>query len=71
VLRNDDRLAEIREVYHDEHTGAEERTELARECLALQEHLLSTVKTKQAALEEFRADVEARVAKVRAVIDAK
>lgn len=71
VLRNDDRLAEIREVYHDERTGVEQRAELARECLALQEHLLSTVKAKQAALEEFRADVEARVAKVRAVIDAK
>ena len=25
VLRNDDRLAEIKAVYHDEHTGAEER----------------------------------------------
>jgi DNA-binding transcriptional MerR regulator len=71
VLRNDDRLAEIREVYHDERTSAGQRAELARECLTLQEHLLSTVKAKQAALEEFLADVEARVAKVRAVIDAK
>jgi DNA-binding transcriptional MerR regulator len=69
VLRNDDRLAEIREVYHDEHTGAEERAELAREGLKLQEHLRDTVKAKQAALDEFLADVEARVARVRAVIE--
>jgi MerR family transcriptional regulator, repressor of the yfmOP operon len=71
VLRNDDRMAEIREAYHDERTGVEQRAELARESLALQEHLRDTVKAKQAALEEFLADVEARVARVRAVIDAK
>ena len=71
VLRNDDRLAEIREAYHDERTGVDERAELAREYLALQEHLRDTVKAKQAALDEFLADVEARIAKVRAVIGTK
>jgi len=64
-------MAEIREAYHDERTGAEERAELARECLALQEHLRDTVRAKQAALDEFLADVEARVARVRAVINTK
>jgi DNA-binding transcriptional MerR regulator len=69
VLRNDDRIAEIREVYHDERTGVEERVKLARECLVLQEHLRDTVKAKQAALDEFLADVEARVSRARAVIE--
>ena len=50
VLRNDDRLAEIKAVYHDEHTGAEERSGLARECLVLLEQLRGTVETKRAAL---------------------
>jgi DNA-binding transcriptional MerR regulator len=71
VLRNDDRMAEIREAYHDERTGVEHRAELARECLALQQHLRDTVRAKQAALDEFLADVEARIARVRAVIDTK
>jgi DNA-binding transcriptional MerR regulator len=69
LLRNDDRLAEIREAYRDERTGVEQRAELARECLALQEHLRDTVKAKQAALDEFLADVEARIARAHVVID--
>ncbi len=68
VLRNDDRLAEIRAVYRDEHTGAEERAELARECLVLLEQLRHTVDAKRAALDSFLGDLEARVARVRAVL---
>jgi DNA-binding transcriptional MerR regulator len=71
VLRNDDRMAEIRQAYHDERTGDDERAELSREGLALQEHLRDTVKAKQAALAEFLADVEARVARIRSVLEAK
>jgi MerR family transcriptional regulator, repressor of the yfmOP operon len=70
VLRNDDRMAEIRQAYHDERTGDDERAELSREGLALQEHLRDTVSAKQAALTEFLADVEARIGRIRSVIDA-
>jgi len=68
VLRNDDRLAQIKAAYYDERTGAEERAALARECLELLEQLRNTVETKRAALDTFQADVDARLARVRAVL---
>ena len=68
VLRNDDRIAEIREVYHDERTGAEQRAELARESLVLQEQLRATVEQKREALDRFLADVDARIERIRAVL---
>jgi MerR family transcriptional regulator, repressor of the yfmOP operon len=68
VLRNDDRLAEIKAMYHDEHTGAEERSGLACECLVLLEQLRGTVETKRAALDTFLIDLDARIARVRAVL---
>ena len=39
VLRNEDRIAQIRLTYHDERTSEDERRRLIRECLALQEDL--------------------------------
>ena len=39
VLRNEDRMAEIRLAYHDERTSDDERLGLLRECLTLQEGL--------------------------------
>jgi MerR family transcriptional regulator, repressor of the yfmOP operon len=71
VLRNDDRLAEIKAAYHDEHTGAEERAVLVRECLILLEQLRVTVETKRAALDTFLTDVDARIARVQAAIPPK
>lgn len=68
VLANDDRLADIRQAYHDEATGAAERAELARECLALLEHLRLIVEAKQAALGKFLADIDERIARVRDVL---
>ena len=68
VLRNDDRISQIREAYHDERTGAEERTGLARECLVLQEHLRVIVEAKRAALDKFLADLDARIARNRDVL---
>jgi MerR family transcriptional regulator, repressor of the yfmOP operon len=68
VLHNDDRLAEIKAVYHDEHTDAEERAKLAGECLVLLEQLHTTVQGKRAALDSFLADLDARIARVRAVL---
>jgi DNA-binding transcriptional MerR regulator len=68
VLANDDRLADIRQAYHDEATGAAERAELARECLALLEHLRLIVEAKQAALGKFLADIDERIARVQDVL---
>jgi DNA-binding transcriptional MerR regulator len=68
VLANDDRLAEIRQAYHDEGTGAAERAELARECLALLEHLRVLVQAKQEDLSKFLADLDKRIARVRDVL---
>jgi MerR family transcriptional regulator, repressor of the yfmOP operon len=71
VLRNDDRLAEIKAVYHDEHTRVEERAHLAGECLVLLEQLRGTVETKRAALDSFLTDLDARIERVRAVASSK
>jgi DNA-binding transcriptional MerR regulator len=68
VLANDDRLAEIRQAYHDEATGAAERAELARECLALLDHLRVLVQAKQEDLSKFLADLDKRIARVRDVL---
>ena len=68
VLRSDDRMVEIRQAFHDERTGTEERADLCREYIALQENLRDTVKAKRGALDEFLADVEARITRARAVL---
>jgi MerR family transcriptional regulator, repressor of the yfmOP operon len=65
VLRNEDRMAEIRRTWHDERTSAEERRQLTRESLALQESLRATVEAKRAALDSFLADLDTRIAKTR------
>jgi hypothetical protein len=65
VLRNEDRMAQIRRTYHDERTSDDERRRLTRECLALQESLRSTVEAKRMALESFLADLDARIRRAR------
>jgi DNA-binding transcriptional MerR regulator len=60
VLRNEDRMAEIRLTYHDERTSDEERRRLIRECVDLQQDLRATVEAKRAALDGFLADLDAR-----------
>jgi MerR family transcriptional regulator, repressor of the yfmOP operon len=65
VLRNEDRMAQIRRTYHDERTSDEERRRLTHECLALQESLRGTVEAKRAALESFLADLDARIRRAR------
>ncbi len=65
VLRNEDRLAEIRLSYHDERTSDDQRRRLTRECLSLQESLRDTVEAKRAALEGFLSDLDARIRKCR------
>jgi MerR family transcriptional regulator, repressor of the yfmOP operon len=68
VLRNEDRLAEIKVAYHQESTGDDARKELLRESLALQRHLRATVEAKRAAIETFLADLDARIARTRSLL---
>jgi DNA-binding transcriptional MerR regulator len=65
VLRNEDRIAQIRQTWHDERTSDEERRHLTRECLALQQSLRDTVEAKRAALESLLADLDARIGRGR------
>jgi DNA-binding transcriptional MerR regulator len=65
VLRNEDRMAEIRRAYQDERTSDDERLRLTREGLILLESLRETVEAKRAALETFLADLEARIGRAR------
>jgi DNA-binding transcriptional MerR regulator len=65
VLRNEDRMAQIRLSYHDEHTSQDERRQLTREYLTLQESLRATVQAKRAALDVFLANLDARIQRAR------
>jgi DNA-binding transcriptional MerR regulator len=65
VLRNEDRMAQIRRAYRDERTSDDERLGLTRECLALLEGLRETVEAKRTALDSFLADLEARIGRAR------
>ncbi len=65
VLRNDDRVAEIKAVYHAAGTSDAERRELVRECLAIHEGLRTEVATKRAALEHFHEDLDQRIHRIR------
>jgi DNA-binding transcriptional MerR regulator len=65
VLRNEDRMAQIRLTYHDEHTSEDERRQLTREYITLQEGLRATVEAKRAALDAFLADLDARINRAR------
>ena len=65
VLRNEDRMAQIRRAYQDERTSDDERLRLTREGLILLESLRETVEAKRAALETFLADLEARIERAR------
>jgi len=69
VLRSDDRMAEIRQVYTDRGTGAAERRRLALEGLTLQENLRTVVEGKRTSLEAFLADVDARIRRIRELLD--
>jgi MerR family transcriptional regulator, repressor of the yfmOP operon len=68
VLRNEDRMAEIRRAYKDERTSDEERRRLSQECLNLLEGLRGTVEAKRSALESFLSDLDSRIARVRDVL---
>ena len=65
VLRNEDRLAEIRLTYRDERTSDAERRALLRECLALQQDLRGTVQAKRDALTGFLTNLDGRISKAQ------
>jgi DNA-binding transcriptional MerR regulator len=69
VLRNEDRLAQIRRAFKDERTSDEERHRLSGECLALLEGLRETVEAKRAALESFLDDLDSRIGRARDTAD--
>jgi MerR family transcriptional regulator, repressor of the yfmOP operon len=69
VLRNEDRSAELKAVFLDEKTSAEERRAIATESLSMVLELRATVEGKQVALTAFLEDLDARLARIRAVLD--
>jgi DNA-binding transcriptional MerR regulator/AcrR family transcriptional regulator len=69
VLRNEDRLAQIRVAWHHERTSDAERRELATECLQLQQELRVTVQAKRRGIDDFLADLDARTARTRDLLD--
>jgi MerR family transcriptional regulator, repressor of the yfmOP operon len=69
VLRNEDRLAEIREACSREHTTAADRRGLAAESLRLQEELRATVQAKRQAIDGFLADLDARISRTRDLLN--
>jgi DNA-binding transcriptional MerR regulator len=69
VLRNDDRIAQIREIYRDKRTGVAERRRLARESLAIQEGMRAMVESRRAALDAFLADLDAHIERIRDLLN--
>jgi DNA-binding transcriptional MerR regulator len=69
VLRHEDRIAQIKRVYHDEYTSDEERRALVAESLGLHRDLRATVEAKRLAIEGFLADLDARIARASEFLD--
>lgn len=69
VLHNEDRSAEIRTAYYDRRTGRAQRKKLALESLAMASELRETVQAKRAALDSFLADLDDRIARIRAALE--
>jgi DNA-binding transcriptional MerR regulator len=68
VLRNEDRLAQIKLAYLGQRTTEADRRELLRESLALQQDLRATVEAKRAAIDGFLADLDARIDRTRGLL---
>jgi DNA-binding transcriptional MerR regulator/AcrR family transcriptional regulator len=71
VLGNEDRMAQIRDTYHHEQTSDDQRRDLAAESLRLQQELRGTVQAKRQAIENFMADLDARIFRTRDLLDEK
>ena len=68
LLDNEDRLASVRAEYRSTRTGTARRAELLQESLAIHLAMAATVDAKMAALERFRAEVDASVRRVQALL---
>jgi MerR family transcriptional regulator, repressor of the yfmOP operon len=69
VLRDEDRMAQIKRAYLDESTSRPERQELLGESLELQRSLRATVEAKRKGIEGFLAELDARIVRTRALLD--
>jgi DNA-binding transcriptional MerR regulator len=69
VLRDEDRMAQIKRAYLDDGTSRNQRQELLRESLELQHSLRATVDAKRKGIEGFLAELDARIARTRALLD--
>lgn len=69
VLRNEDRIAEIRAEYHSDSLPGRQRRQLLDECLALALDLRRMVEAKRAAIDAFVTDLDGRIARIRAALD--
>jgi MerR family transcriptional regulator, repressor of the yfmOP operon len=69
VLRDEDRMAQIKRAYLDEGTSRSQRRQLLRESLDLQHSLRATVEAKRTGIEGFLAELDARIARTRALLD--
>jgi MerR family transcriptional regulator, repressor of the yfmOP operon len=69
VLRDEDRMAQIKRAYFDEGTSRHERQDLLRESLDLQRSLRTTVEAKRTGIEGFLADLDARIERTTALLD--
>ena len=69
VLRNEDRLAEIRQAWYHKDTSTADRQGLLTESLRLQEELRATVHAKRQAIDGFLADLDARISRTRDLLD--
>jgi MerR family transcriptional regulator, repressor of the yfmOP operon len=68
VLRNEDRLAEIRLAFHGQPLSGDERRKLMQECLSLHQDLRATVDAKRTALESMLADLDEKIDRVRGLL---
>ena len=69
VLRNEDRMAQIKRTYLHEHTTDAQRLELARESLELQQDLRATGEAKRQAIDGFLTDLDSRISRTRDLLD--
>ncbi len=69
VLRNEDRLAEIRQAYYAGDASDAEQLDMARESLRLLRDLRATVEAKQAAIRGFLSDLDARIGRSQDWLD--
>lgn len=69
VLAREDRIGQIRQAYYDASTVDSERHGLLVEGLRLQKELRALVLAKRAAMDDFLADLDARIARIHALLE--